>query len=234
MEIPESWQRVFTLAERWGYPLTAEDGCSERDFEELETPLPPLVHLWYQHVGRCQRLYHHGSQLHLTPLNQLEIASFADDAEEEDLSGEPEDYPRRLTIYEENQYVFSWVILESDMALSDPPVYIEDVDQTLSEEQILIPSTPRFSDFAAQALAFELIFQSDSDYALERPTRSFSEIAPSLTAVSTEPLVYAYPNKMEFWYSDDILIATENGEWFDGMALTEQAKADFESQFASL
>jgi hypothetical protein len=232
MELPESWQRVFALAERWGYPLTSSDGCSEEELDDQDISLPPLVRLWYQYVGRCERLYHSGSQLHLTPVNQLEIASFADDAAEEDLAGDLDEYPRRLTIYDENQYVYSWVILESGLALPDPPVYIEDVDRVLSEDQMLIPSASHFSDFAAQAFAFELIFQSDSEYSLERPAQPFAQIASSLTAVANGPLVYAYPNTMEFWYSDTVLIATENGEWFDGIALTEQARADFESRFS--
>lgn len=231
MTYPPSWNTIFSLVAQWQEPLTADDGLSAAELDALETelgkPLPALVRAWYEKLGKCTRLYHHGSQLHLTPYTQLEISSLWDDLEGEDLAGEEADYPRRLIIYDENQYLYSWVILESDLHLPNPSVYIEDADGVLGSDYLLIPSSAYFSDFAAQALAFELVTSADNPLTLETPN-PLTDAARLFTPVADEPLVY--PQELRFWYSEGILAATMDDTWFCAEALSDEARQRFKEQ----
>ncbi|MBB6051677.1 SMI1/KNR4 family protein [Armatimonas rosea] len=229
--LPPSWKTAFSLVEPWlGAPLTPEEGLSAMELDalnqELGRPLPALVRAWYGAVGKCERLYHPGSQLHLTPYTQLEWCSLWDDLEGEGLAGEEADYPRRLILYDENQYLYSWVVLESDSHLANPPVYIEDADGVLGSEYLLLPSTAYFSDFAAQALAFELVTSADHPLELDTPT-PLADAARLFSPVADEPLVH--PQELRFWFTDSILAATMDDTWFCAEALSEEARQDFES-----
>ena len=229
-EIPLLWKTLFELLAQWQAPLMPSEGCPSDELDALEQelgrPLPALVRAWYASVGRCTRLYSPDSQLHLTPLSQLEITSLWEDLDGENLAGEEADYPRRLIVYEENQYRYSWVVLESDFALADPPLYIEDADGVLGTDYLLLPSTPSFRDFAAQALAFELV--TDANNALEMETPHPLADAPWLfSPIAPEPLIY--PQELRFWFTDGILAATLDDTWFCAEALSEDAKARFEA-----
>lgn len=224
-ELPKSWATIFALCAQWQGPLTAADGLSVSELdaldEELGQPLPALVRAWYGAVGKCGRLYGPDAQLHLTPYMQLEITSLWEDLEGENLAGTESDYPRRLVLYDENQYLYCWVILEADLSLPDPPLYIEDADGVLGTEYLLLPSTPRFSDFAAQALAFELVSNANNPIDLETP-EPLTDAARLFSTVADEPLIY--PQALRFWFTEGIIAATMDDTWFCAEALSDELK----------
>ncbi|WP_394795821.1 hypothetical protein [Armatimonas sp.] len=229
-ELPQSWTTIFALVAQWQGPLTAADGLSVSELdaldEELDKPLSALVRAWYGAVGKCGWLNSPDAQLHLTPYTQLEITSLWEDLEGENLAGTEADYPRRLVLYDENQYLYSWVILEADLSLPDPPLYIEDADGVLGTEYLLLPSTPRFSDFAAQALAFELI--SNANHALELETpEPLTDAVRLFSPIADEPLIH--PQALRFWFTEGIIAATMDDTWFCAEALSDETKVRFEA-----
>ncbi|MDX1935322.1 MAG: SMI1/KNR4 family protein [Capsulimonadales bacterium] len=229
MSAETRWASLHDFIAQWHRPLTPEDGVPPEEMNTVEErfgrKLPEAVREWYERAGRFTEIT--DRQNHLVPPSEMVISSYAEPIEGQDDTCA---FPVGLEVCNENQYVYGWKILETDLYASDPPVYLEDPDNVLGEER-LYREADTFSEFISKSVALETLYAPAYDDRRSHGTASVENVRMTLseqyTSLSDTPLCRG----AFFWKGDDILLGTlDEGGSFVLIAATRErlarAKAD--------
>lgn len=133
--MPISWETI-----RKFYGVDRLTGCSDTEIEALKAKfgtLPQSVEEFYR-TAAATEAFQHGQDQWVLP-NDYETKRYLKDSE-------------NLILLVENQGVCSAGVLQKDLCLSDPPVYV-----TLDDENWMI-CAPSVREFLLAALAYEAVF----------------------------------------------------------------------------
>lgn len=218
----DSWERVSALIAEWYRLLTRKDGVSQEELDTAEKrigkPLPETIREWYALAGRCKAIT--DGQNHIVPIESLEVNSYwdvLDDAEQ--AAADEDDYLSGVKVYYEHGYIYHWKVLETDLDLPDPPVYIEDVEKLFHRETLTFAHT-QFSEFVMLMTAFELTrnlpcrvnVSPKEETAIALADRHFTRLSDVPVCIS-----------VRFWEGEDVLVRSLYGDSLDLCARTPDA-----------
>ena len=184
----DDWAQLQRFMAKWHRPLEPKDGLSEEQIAQIETTigekLPEQIHCFCSLVGNCLEEFE-SQDAWVLPLDWKV------------------DSKRRIEIVVENQHVVSWWVHLGEGEQNNPPVWVEDEENSAT-----------FSQFVLGRFAYETLFVGDtlcnngacSPTVIEEINRSYYEIVASYRRPS-------FPTR--FYESDELLVVTNHPQLGD-------------------
>lgn len=196
----ERWRLIDEFIDLWSPIIPGPNGYSEDQIVNAEThigrPLPNALRNWYARYGNRRDIW--SIQDSMVDPNYLELDAIN----------------KCLVIRVENQNCERWGILESDLALDDPPIY--------EFEQPGQASTTT-SAFLLQVLLYESMFGAKFSAGGETPNAVIEESIERKYSKCDLPDRYWVATPIHFYEGCDIVLQTHAESWVYVAARTEAA-----------
>jgi hypothetical protein len=217
-ERKDRWSLLTDFVAEWHTPLQEGGGCSPKELDAAERrlglTLPLALREWYQLAGKREDVT--ATCNFLASPEELEIM------EENGL----------LVFYCENQQVVEWGVQEADLALADPPVWLDN-SGLHSTRQEPVRENDTLSEFALQMVVLETMFE-------QKAFQASGKVAPQmLKRVDQNFLHLGFPDwhwpdyPTRFYGGDDVLLQAF-GEEDVSLQVTARSLAAFEKAKAAL
>lgn len=206
----DRWSLLTEFVAEWHTPLQEGDGYSAAELDAAEQrlglKLPLALREWYGLAGKREDIV--ATCNFLASPDELEIM----------------DENNLLVFYCENQQVVEWSVQEADLALADPPVWLDN-SGLHSTRQEPVRENDTLSEFALQMVVLETLFKPEV-------FEGYGKITPLTLRGLEQHFIHlgfpdwhwpAYPTR--FYGGDGVLIQMFENE---ALQVTAQSQAAFE------